>query len=82
MKYVIDINPYVESRAAYKCDKLLVELTEATKTVTVKRADTYGAPMSTTPLILTKTLPTINEAVSCYTGMIAQIQQGDVIQGV
>ena len=51
MKYVFDLNPYVEARSRYQCDKVIVELVEANKQVTVKRADTYGVDLPGNPLV-------------------------------
>ena len=81
MKYVFDLNPYVEARAAYRCDKLVVELVEANKRVTVNKADTYGAAIAD-GLLMDNTYPTLQAAIDHYNGMILQLQQGDIIRAV
>lgn len=81
MKFVFDLNPYVEIRKGYGCDKVVVELVEASKRVTVKRGDTFGAAISGNPLV-DKTLPTLKEAIDYYNSMILQLQQGDIIRNV
>lgn len=78
MSYVFDLNPYVEAKNRYLCDKLTVNVVD--KTVSVYKTDANGVIIAGVDTVLTKTLATDAEVNKFYTDVIAQLYQGDVLR--
>lgn len=82
MKFVKDVNAYVEQAIGYGADSIKVELDEATFKVTAYPVDTDKNPLAGAPNLVDKTLPDLSKAIVYYEEIIHQLEQGDIIRNV